>query len=119
MKNASMKDIPLLMKWREALMIQTVFCMKIGIANDIQIGLVPPTVKCFADLHNYVDANEYGGFCVDEYAGLLTELFGTDERGGMSQDNIDFINEAQGAIDTWMRGANAPEQVTPKLVLVS
>ena len=49
-------------KWRKALMMQTIFAMKVSIANDIQIGLVPPTVKCFSDLHDYMDANEYGGF---------------------------------------------------------
>src|SRR4051812_40333691 len=31
------------------------------VTGDIGTGLVPPTVQSFAELHNYVDANKYGG----------------------------------------------------------
>jgi len=103
-------------KWRKALMMQTIFAMKVSIANDIQIGLVPPTVKCFSDLHDYMDANEYGGFCVDEYADLLIELFGgRDEHEGIPQAYLDFINEAQETIDQWMTAEPLPE--APRIVL--
>ena len=79
-------------------------------------GIIPPTVKCFGDLDDHVDANEYGGFCVDEYADLLIELFGgRDEHEGMPQALIDFIDEAQEAIDDWMTAEPLPE--APRIAL--
>ena len=33
------------------------------IIADIASGRVPATVKTFSELHDYVDANEYGGLC--------------------------------------------------------
>lgn len=41
------------------------------IAGDVAAGVVPATVATFSELHDYVDANEYGGLCDDgwlEYA---------------------------------------------------
>lgn len=40
---------------------------KIEILADMKSGLVPDSVKNFGDLHNYVDANCYGGFCEEGY----------------------------------------------------
>lgn len=37
--------------------------MKAEILADIESGRVPPTVSTFSELHDYVDANEYGGMC--------------------------------------------------------
>jgi hypothetical protein len=46
--------------------------MKIEILRDIDEGVVRVAVSNFAELHEYVDANCYGGFCdesiVDEAA---------------------------------------------------
>lgn len=36
--------------------------MKIEILTDIENGVVPPTVRDFSTLHDFVDANYYGGF---------------------------------------------------------
>ena len=36
------------------------------LCEDIASGLVPSTVSSFAELHDYVDANCYGGFCDDD-----------------------------------------------------
>ena len=35
------------------------------IRRDIASGRVPSTVRDFSQLHDYVDANEYGGLCDD------------------------------------------------------
>ena len=35
--------------------------MKLEILADVRIGCVPATVKSFSELHDYVDANLYGG----------------------------------------------------------
>jgi hypothetical protein len=60
---------------------------QVEIAADIASGRVPATVTSFAELHDYVDANEYGGFC-DEYGPID------------SRDNINFV---QDTLDTWIR----------------
>ena len=36
---------------------------KAEILEDIAQGTVPDTVSSFSELHDYVDANEYGGLC--------------------------------------------------------
>ena len=37
------------------------------ILQDIENGIVPAHVSSFSELHDYVDANEYGGLCEDAY----------------------------------------------------
>jgi hypothetical protein len=39
--------------------------MKIEIIKDIEAGRVPASCPSFSSLHDYVDANYYGGFCDD------------------------------------------------------
>lgn len=79
--------------------------MKREILTDIEDGLVPETVASFSELHDYRDANCYGGFCDDRCADALIEAFGgRDENEGMPQGMLDFINAAQGAIDEWLKG---------------
>jgi hypothetical protein len=39
---------------------------KAEILEDIHAGIVPADIKCFGDLHDYVDANCYGGLCDDD-----------------------------------------------------
>lgn len=60
--------------------------MKQEIVDDMAEGTVPATVRDFASLHDYVDANEYGGLCSDN-AHLSTE----------------FVAVAQHAVDGWLR----------------
>ena len=108
--------------WRSAMMWSVVASMKLGIINDINVGIIPPIVKSFSDLHSYVDANEYGGFCIDTFAEQLIELFGgRDEHEGLPDDYVAFMNEAQNIIDAWIKNASIktlPPQ-EPKLILVN
>ncbi len=83
---------------------KTIERMKREVLDDVELGHVPSTVKTFAELHNYVDANEYGGFCEDKFTAALIEHFGgLNEKTGMPQEMLDFINSAQNAIDTWIK----------------
>jgi hypothetical protein len=57
------------------------------INEDIRTGAVPARIGSFERLHDFVDANEYGGLCeADIYR---------DEK---------FINTVQEQIDEWLRG---------------
>lgn len=44
-------------------------------------------ISCFANLHNHVDANYYGGFFTSE-----------------ESINIDTINTVQSCLDMWIKG---------------
>lgn len=77
---------------------EVVALTKREILEDIRDGTVPATVKTFSELHDYVDANCYGGLCDSD---LMDELAGDD---GVSMDRIiDFANEVQGIIDQWIK----------------
>ena len=107
--------------WRATLLWSVIASMKLGIINDVQAGILPPVIKSFSDLHNYVDANEYGGFCIEEFAEPLIQLFGgRDKDDGMPDAYLAFMNEAQGIIDAWIRGANeVARESGPKLIIVN
>lgn len=78
--------------------------MKDEIIQDVTQGRVTASVMSFAALHDYVDANEYGGFCDDDLADAMIAHFGgRDEHEGMPQAMLDYINAAQEAIDEWLR----------------
>lgn len=107
--------------WRAALLWSVIASMKLGIINDINVGIISPTVKSFGELHNYVDANEYGGFCIDTFADELIELFGgRDEDEGLPDDYVAFMNEAQNIIDAWIKNASARiEPQGPSLIPIN
>jgi len=58
---------------------------KAEIRQDVMAGVIPGNTYDFEKLHEYVDANEYGGF---------TE--------GNATTDYDFIVEIQEALDAWM-----------------
>lgn len=105
----------------------TVQRMKIEIMEDVDSGRVPASVSTFSQLHDYVDANEYGGFCEDKYSDLLiAEFGGRDEHQGMPQGTLEFIEVAQEHIDKWLANngiasfsrpassVSSPKKVGPK-----
>lgn len=83
---------------------QLVAQMKSEILADILDLRVPVGVKSFCELHDYVDANCYGGFCDDDdeaWSALIAQFGGyVDEC--MPSGLVDFINEAQRSIDVWL-----------------
>jgi hypothetical protein len=60
---------------------------KIEIHVDIFNGVIPKDVKSFDELHDYVDANEYGLLCT-EYAG----------------ESLEFKIAVQRALNSWITG---------------
>jgi hypothetical protein len=78
--------------------------MKQEITEDVTAGRVPTDCLSFSALHDYVDANCYGGFCEDDVLQSLIDKFGgRDENEGMSDDLMDYLNKAQNSIDHWIK----------------
>lgn len=67
----------------------TVALSKDEILDDITKGLVPATITSFEELHDYVDANEYGN--MDEIYSMLDH-----------DDFIDYMNLVQIELDSWI-----------------
>ena len=64
-----------------------------AIKREILQDTVLSDCKTFAQLHDYCDANMLGFECLPEY------VEGTD----MTERTMDFANQAQTAIDQWLR----------------
>lgn len=62
------------------------------ITDDIREGVVPATVHSFGQLHDYVDANHYGGAFEDDLA--------LDDNYGERLTN--FWNRVQGEVHRWL-----------------
>ncbi|MBU1690635.1 MAG: hypothetical protein KKD65_07845 [Gammaproteobacteria bacterium] len=78
--------------------------MKQEIIEDVKDGRVPENCPSFSALHEYVDANCYGGFCEDDEMQALTDHFGgLDEDEGMPDALIGYLNDAQNSIDRWLK----------------
>lgn len=59
---------------------------------DIARGTVPEAVRSFADLHDYVDANGYGG--------AFESDIGDD---GMSDEAVAFWDRVHDDVDQWLK----------------
>lgn len=65
------------------------------ILSDIKEGIVPDTVTSFSDLHDFVDANYYGGFCAENYE---------------ASKDFDFEDEIQTKLDEWIKSEEFKKQ---------
>ena len=80
--------------------------IKSEIINDINAKCVPIDVSSFGELHDFVDANTYGGFCDDDgIVDALIEKYGgrdpsTEE---MPDEVVKFMNDAHSAVDIWLK----------------
>ncbi|SPS02218.1 MULTISPECIES: hypothetical protein [Cupriavidus] len=72
---------------------------KAQIQQEIASGRIPPTVKTFSELHDFVDANEFGGLCADE--GDLPRLFPRITESD-AEAFCEAANQVQQALDTWL-----------------
>ena len=85
---------------------------KAEILEDIAQGVVPDTVSSFSELHDYVDANEYGGLCEEGTWWSLADD-ATDkelaENDGIFLRHFDQSAAVQDAVDAWLKDLN-PEQ---------
>ena len=83
---------------------ESINVMKWEIIEDIKNGRVPADCPSFSALHDYVDANCYGGFCEEELMDALLDHFGgRDENEGMPVELMNYLNAAQDAIDLWIK----------------
>ena len=61
----------------------------VQITTDIHSGRVPATVGAFGELHDYVDANEYGGLCDD--ASGIDWINDNDDAGNAVQNKVNVL----------------------------
>lgn len=79
---------------------QTVALMTAEILRDMACGIVPLTVTSFSELHDYVNANCYGNF------EALHDNF--DAENSAAREALrQFMNDAQTAVDNWLRTRGA------------
>lgn len=75
---------------------------KAEILTDVQAGRVPATVADFSELHDYVDANGYGGAFEDDAPGF-------DAEGSITESGCDFWNEVQEQLAEWIKAGGIRE----------
>ena len=77
---------------------------KAEILEDIEHGPVPNTVSSFSELHDYVDANEYGGLCSEAWFCLPddTEDDTVEANGGWLL-HFEHSVAIQDAVDAWLQ----------------
>ena len=77
---------------------------KMEILEDMSSGIVPTTVSSFSELHDHVDANEYGGLCdPDSWYGTHWEVEAKLYNDGLYIRHLDEANAIQNAVDTWLQ----------------
>ncbi|CAG9180529.1 hypothetical protein LMG23992_04265 [Cupriavidus laharis] len=78
---------------------QSIELGKRQIQQEIATGRIPPTVTDFARLHDFVDANEFGGLCEDE--GEWNRLF---PRTSAAEEDAfcEAANRVQEALGKWL-----------------
>jgi len=77
--------------------------MKSEILADIKAGIVPPTVTGYSNLHDYVDANLYGGTeaLLDQLDSMVPD---TDEGHSAALAKLcDIANPAMDLVDEWIK----------------
>ena len=79
---------------------QAITQAKTEINEDIARGIVPGDVAGFSALHDYVDANCYGGLCDEGDEGVARVL--------NYADWIAFSNDMQDVVHAWL-AAGRPE----------
>ena len=73
------------------------------ILADIANGRVPDTVSSFSELHDHVDANEYGGLCDSgSWWGIADDSVGLIE-SDTHLLHFDQSVAVQDAVDAWLK----------------
>jgi hypothetical protein len=81
--------------------------MRRGIIEDVMEGLVPLDVANFSELHDYVDANCYGGFCDDgDCDDLIKQFGGRGVNEGMPDSFIEFMSDCQNDVGEWIKAGH-------------
>jgi hypothetical protein len=83
---------------------ETVVRMQMEIIEDAATGRIPADSLSFDQLHDHVDANEYGGLCDDELFDTMIEHFGgRDSDDGLPSGFNNRLNDAQNSVNFWMK----------------
>lgn len=98
---------PILSEDQERLVAAAIELGMQQIQREIAAGRIPPTITEFAALHDYVDANEFGGLC-DE-GGQWRSLF-PRETAADAEIFCEAANRVQDALAKWL--ANSAERNT-------
>ncbi len=80
---------------------ETIARAKQEIIEDVNAGYVPFDVKSFAQLHDFRDANYYGGAFESPW----------DEVDTCSDDFINYWNAVQNALDAWIKSGELARAV--------
>ena len=86
--------------------------MRSEILAHVAQGVVPPSVRSFEQLHNFVDANAYGGLCRGDTFDKLVATHSQVGDEGLPQGMMDLINAAQSLVNEWLRNGGASGHVT-------
>jgi hypothetical protein len=97
--------------------------MKLEIVADVENGIVPATVADFSSLHEFVDANCYGG--ASELFGEIVTESSTDEEHQAKLDKLGaIVNPAIDIVDAWIKHGGiakataSPDTIQPVRVTV-
>lgn len=69
------------------------------IQREIAAGRIPPTITEFSALHDYVDANEFGGLCDED--GQWRSMF-PRETAADEEIFCEAVNRVQDALANWL-----------------
>src|SRR5438270_32330 len=87
--------------------------MKAEIIADVKAGIVPVTVANFAELHDHVDANCYGG--ADELFGEIVTESKTDAEHQAKLDTLSAIMDpAIDIVNAWIEDHGIARSLAPK-----
>lgn len=77
--------------------------MKREILEDVSKGIVPATIADYSGLHEYVDANCYGG--TEKLLAEMSDAAPDTEEGYTNAWNsfCAIVNPAMGAVDAWIK----------------
>jgi hypothetical protein len=89
----------------DQILTDTIARAKREVMFDITNKTVPATVASFSELHDYVDANYYGGaFEVSEAMHSVCNSDDADDTFGSGCDRCcGFWNDVQNAVDAWLK----------------
>lgn len=84
--------------------------MKADILQDVANGDVPPTVASFSDLHEYTDANLYGG--TEKLLDAVTAQLPDTEAGHTTALNAvtDLMHRAVNIVDAWIKNGGLRQE---------
>lgn len=76
----------------------------VRLVRDLRI---PVDVASFSELHDYIDANELGGFCDDKILDQINDHFGgRGSDGDCHEGAVDFMSACQNGVDAWLKDGN-------------